>query len=119
MTMNNTYQIIEDNGGTLHMYVKNPCGEYLFASPMMPEDVQDAIENLAEAGTWDEDLPLLAAHLGVDELTSPDQLPAARAAYHDSFAAYEYGWSIIADSDGIYPARMGYAGAEAFDVTLD
>lgn len=117
--MNNTYQIIEDDGGTLHMYVKNAAGEYIFAAPMLPEDVQEAIKNLADAGVWDEDLPLLAAHLGVEEITSPDQLPAAREAYRDSFAAYEYGWSIIADSDGIYPERMGYAGAGAFGVTLD
>lgn len=46
------WAVMEDNGGTLHMWVKDSNGRYVFASPVMPEDVENA-------GAWDEDLIML------------------------------------------------------------
>lgn len=112
------YQIFEDDGGTLYMYVwTNAKRETLaFASPVLPCDIAACIEDVANAETWDEDLDSLACALGEDDITSADQLPAAREAHYYHLTDYDYGVTLVADNEGIYPEHMGCAAREAFGI---
>lgn len=109
-TMNN-YKIIEDNAGTLHMYVWNEEGSLIFGSPVLPEDIQLCIADVEDAATWDEDSEMLSYLMEEKELAT---LEEAREAYYENLTGYEYGWSLIADNDGIYSSCMGGAGMQAF-----
>lgn len=109
----NNYEIIEDNAGTLHMYVRNEEGSLIFASPVRPEDIQTCLADVENSKAWDEDMNLLCYLMEEKELNS---LEEAREAYYENLTGYEYGWSIIADNEGIYPASMGAAGMEAFNL---
>lgn len=107
----NNYEIIEDNAGTLHMYVWNEEGSLIFGSPVREEDIQPCIDDVEDAAAWDEDMEMLAYLMEEKELST---LEEAREAYYDSLTGYEYGWHLIADNDGIYASYMGAAGMQAF-----
>ncbi len=101
-----SYQVIEDNGGSLHLAVfdDDECTYYASGLEHLPvADVQEMIQALQD-GTdpvqdgWESDLP--------DGYT-PQQL-------YDELTSYEYGWQIIADDAGVYPERMGAAGRTVF-----
>lgn len=106
-----TYEIIEDNAGTLHMYVRDEEGILIFGSPVQADDIQNCITDVENAAVWDEDMEMLCYLMEEKELES---LEEARVAYYESLTGYEYGWSLIADNDGIYASHMGYAGMQAF-----
>ena len=101
------YQVIEDNGGGLHLAVfdsDDKCIWYTSGLERLPvTDVQEMLQALQD-GTdpvqdgWESDLP--------DDYT-PQQL-------YDELTSYEYGWQIIADDAGVYPERMGAAGRIVF-----
>lgn len=107
----NNYKIIEDNAGTLHMYVWNEEGSLIFGSPVLPEDIQLCIADVEDAATWDEDSEMLCYLMEEKELAT---LEEAREAYYENLTGYEYGWSLISDNDGIYSSCMGGAGMQAF-----
>ena len=103
MTMR--FQVIEDNGGGLHLAVFN-CGDeciwYASGYEHNPDSLQEEIAAL-RAGEdprdgWEVNLP---------EGYTPQQL-------YDDLTSCEYGWEIIADDVGVYPERMGAAGQRAF-----
>ena len=106
MTKKLSYQVIEDNGGGLHLAVFDSDGEciwYASGYEYNPADLREDIAAIKEgshpiADEWEFDLP--------DGYT-PQQL-------YDKLTSYEYGWQIIADDAGIYPERMGAAGQRAF-----
>lgn len=105
------YEIIEDNAGTLHMYVWNEEGSLIFGSPVRPEDIQSCIADVEDAAAWDEDLEMLCYVMDEKQLAT---LEEAREAYYENLTGYEYGWSLIADNAGIYASYMGAAGMQAF-----
>jgi len=101
-----SYQVLEDNGGGLHLAVFDDNGCIYYASGLehLPAaDVQEMIQALQD-GTdpvregWESDLP--------DDYT-PQRL-------YDELTSYEYGWEIIADELGTCPWRMGAAGKRTF-----
>jgi hypothetical protein len=107
MTKNRlSYQVLEDNGGGLHLAVfsGDKCIYYASGLEHLPvADVQEMIQALQD-GTdpvqdgWESDLP--------DDYT-PQRL-------YDELTSYEYGWEIIADEFDTYPWRMGAAGKRTF-----
>lgn len=107
----NNYEIIEDNAGTLNMYVWTEEGSLIFGSPVLPEDIQLCIADVEHAAAWDEDLEMLCYLMEEKELAT---LEEAREAYYENLTGYEYGWSLIADNDDIYTSHMGGAGMQAF-----
>ena len=107
MTKNRlSYQVLEDNGGGLHLAVfsGDECIYYASGLEHLPvADVQEMLQALRDGAHpvddgWESDLP--------DGYT-PQQL-------YDEFTSYEYGWEIIADETSIYPHHMGVAGRMAF-----
>jgi hypothetical protein len=101
------YQVIEDNGGGLHLAVFDSGGDeciwfasgYEYIPDNLRKDIvalQDGADPLQDG--WESYLP--------DGYT-PQQL-------YDELTSYEYGWEIIADETNIYPHRMGIAGRTAF-----
>ena len=101
-----SYQVLEDNGGGLHLAVfsGDECIYYASGLEHLPvADVQEMFQALRDGAHpvdegWESDLP--------DGYT-PQQL-------YDELTSYEYGWEIIADDAGVYPERMGAAGRTAF-----
>lgn len=110
----NTYQLIEDNAGGLHLFVCTAqTNEFIFAGRMSPDDVQAAIANIDEARVWDEDMELLADYLKVDTITTPEQVYIARVAYYADLTRDTHGWAVVADEHGVYPDNMGAAAQQA------
>ena len=100
-----SYQVLEDNGGGLHLAIfdSDACIWYGTGYEHSPDNLQEDIAALRDGGHplqdgWESDLP--------DGYT-PQQL-------YDEFTSYEYGWEIIADETSIYPHHMGVAGRMAF-----
>ena len=99
------YQVIEDNGGGLHLAVfdGDECIYYAYGYEHHPDNLLEDIAALQD-GTdpvqdgWESDLP--------DGYT-PQQL-------YDELTSRTHGWQIIADDTGVYPERMGFAGRMAF-----
>jgi hypothetical protein len=100
------YQVIEDNGGGLHLAVfgaDDECIWYASGYEYIPDNLREDIAALQDGADplqdgWESDLP--------DGYT-PQKL-------YDELTSHEYGWAIIADETSIYPHRMGVAGRMAF-----
>ena len=100
-TLSTAYSLIEDNGGTLHLYVFEN-DEITYASTIQPKDVQDALAELNDGGSpvgWDSDID--DAQASWDQWT--DELRRNGA------------WEEICDQSGHIPLDdMGGAGQIAF-----
>lgn len=100
-----SYQVIEDNRGSLYLAVFNGseciwyASDYEYIPNNLREDIaalQDGADPLQDG--WESYLPEgYTPQRSYDELTSNK----------DS-------WKIIADDAGVYPERMGAAGRKAF-----
>lgn len=110
----NEWAVMEDNGGTLHMWVKDASGDYVFASPVMPDDVADCIDDVENASAWDADLIMLQQIINERNCT----LEKARAAYVEDLSDTEDsgngGVKTVMSNDGIDYAALGEAGLQAF-----
>ena len=99
------YQVLEDNGGGLHLAIfdGDACIWYASGHEHHPGGLREDIEALLDGGhplrdKWESNAPAgYTAQQLYDELTS-----------------YEYGWEIIADESDTYPDRMGAAGRTVF-----
>lgn len=111
--MNNTttYQVIEDNAGNIIMYVwKND--NIVFYGEINPKDVLACIADVENADAWDVnryDLIDWAAYNGIET----DDIHEIMQASYEHMTSYEYGYAVIADENGTYPERTGYAGSIA------
>lgn len=96
------YQVIEDNGGGVYLFVFGEAGA-----------VTQVIGNLeyAEPGSLD--------NLSLDEARTWEGLLDDPQAAYDDLAKFDFGWQVIADQDGVYPDRMGRAGQRLFQVAGD
>jgi hypothetical protein len=100
-----SYQVIEDNGGGLHLAVFNG-DECIWCSTnyeFIPDNLREDIAALQEGAdplqdSWEYYLP---------EGYTPQKL-------YDELTSRTHGWQIIADDTGVYPERMGFAGRMAF-----
>lgn len=114
MRNNIEYQVIEDNGGTLHMFVFRDIA-CLFASPVLPCDIANCIDDVENASSWDEDLALLTDIMqekGLDTLTE------ARAEYFQSLTYGKHAVKVIMQDGEYWPESMGAAGLDAYKVVL-
>jgi len=99
------YQVIEDNGGGLHLAVfdGDTCIWYASGYEYNPDGLREDIAALRDGAHpvkdgWMSNIP--------DGYT-PRQM-------YDELTSYEYGWEIIADETNVYPYRMGKAGRMVF-----
>ena len=109
----NKYEIIEDDGGTITMFVWDENEKCVFGAVVLPEDVKNCIEDVEDASAWDEDISLLES---IQEEKGLDSIEAARQAFYENITSYEYGWNTIADNDGVYSEHMGGAGKDDFGI---
>lgn len=104
-----SYEVIEDNGGGLHLVVFDGDSDVIFYASgyeHMPDNLRadiDALNNGADVSEWD---------------TNGMTLEEMREAY-DSLTAHEHGWAVVADDESIYPERMGVAAMLAFGIEED
>ena len=100
-----SYQVIEDNGGGLHLAVFDGdeciyCASgYEYIPGNLQEDIT-ALQNGADPlqDNW--------------EFYLPDGYTVQQL--YDELTSCEYGWEIIADEFDTYPWRMGSVGRAAF-----
>jgi len=102
--MKNTYQIIEDNGGGLHLFVFDADG-----------NVIDGITNLEYAGKgeYNQVREGLAADPAAEIAGWDGHMEDAQVDYLD-ITGYEYGWTVVCDNGTLYPDRMGAAAERYF-----
>ena len=100
--MSLTYQVLEDNGGGLHLAILDGPDCVWFASGFEhdPANLRACIADLQLDGN-------------IEDWEGGEDDPQA---LYDDITSYEYGWEIIADSNGLYPERMGAAARKAFQV---
>ena len=100
-----SYQVIEDNGGGLHLAVFNGdeciwCStNYEFILDNLREDIaalQEGADPLQD--NWEYYLP---------EGYTPQRL-------YDELISHKHSWQVIADESATYPERMGVAGRMVF-----
>lgn len=110
------YEVIEDNGGGLHLAVYGENGEdivyihsgYEYSSGQLIEDLQNLKNGDEPEKEWDGNCGGLDCEYGED----PQEL-------YDNLTSYECGWEIVADNDGIYPEKMGSAACLEFGFDED
>jgi hypothetical protein len=100
-----SYQVLEDDGGGLHLAVfdDDACIWYASGYEYNPDGLREDI-----AALRDGDHPVKDGW----ETNLPDGYTAQQL--YDELTSYEHGWEIIADDAGVYPERMGAAGRMAF-----
>lgn len=104
------YQVVEDNGGGLHLFVFR--GRKVVYASSGHEYRPGSLVNA--------DLPALEAG---DDTSSWDGNIANPQAAYDELTAYEHGWEIVAEGNTgqrkLHPARMGRAAQLEFGVSDD
>jgi hypothetical protein len=91
-----TYQVIEDNAGGMYLFFFDGNKVILGVENIefvTPGDLDNV--TLDEAKTWD------------SQLDNPQS-------HYDNITSYEFGWQVVADQNGIYPAAMGRAAQIAY-----
>lgn len=99
------FEVIEDNGGGLTLVIFGVSGiaEYLHTGyEYIPGQLKEDLR-----GLWDGDDPASWDGNADDPQTE-----------YESLTAFEYGWEIIADNNGLYPLKMGRAASLEFGVDL-
>lgn len=111
--MNMNYIIIEDNAGTLHMFVTHGS-RTVFASPIPPESIRPCINNIDVAACWNEDKDLLENYLGHDIRNDKDARKARNLYFTD--VATRAGNNIVATRHALNTSVMGAAARRAFGI---
>lgn len=99
-----SYQVIEDNGGGLHLAVLNGDDCIYFAS---------GFEHYTDTSLQNN---MTAVKMGIDPLASGWEGEEDPQGTYNDMTSHEYGWEIIADSDGVYPDKMGVSGKREFNI---
>lgn len=101
------YEVIEDNGGGLHLVVFAESGEveylhtgYEYVNGQLKNDIKLLESGDNPAKDWEEN----------EE--NPQEV-------YDNITSFEYGWKIVADNDGIYPDKMGSAACLEFGINQE
>ena len=110
------YEVIEDNGGGLHLAVYDENGEsvvylhsgYEYITGQLTKDLVELKNGAEPEKEWDGNCGGLDLEFGEDP-----------QALYDNITSYEYGWEIVADNDGIYPNKMGGAACLEFGIDRD
>jgi len=100
-----SWQVIEDNGGGLHLAIFDG-GECRWFFPGFENGPQGELVRCIEAlsdGTADPNRWDGCSEIAEDE--------------YDDLLSYDYGWRVIADEDGSKPDLMGAAGKREFGIT--
>jgi hypothetical protein len=101
-----TYQVLEDNGGGLHLAVFDENDEVIY--------MHTGYE--FSRGTLSECLEQLM--LGEDTANWEGNEDDPAAMYED-LTSNEYGWEVVTDENGVYPAKMGFAARKEFGIPCD
>lgn len=102
------YEVIEDNGGGLHLAV--------FAESGKVEYFHSGYE-YGSSGRLLNDLKALEnGDNPVEDWDGNEENPQE---VYDYITSFEYGWEIVADNDGIYPDEMGSAACEEFGINQE
>lgn len=111
--MNMNYIVVEDNAGTLHMFVTHGS-RTVFASPILPESIRPCIDNIEVAAVWNEDKDLLEDYLGHDIRNDKDARKARNLYFVD--VTTRQGNNIVATRYELNTSVMGAAAKQAFGV---
>lgn len=115
-TVIQNFEVIEDNGGGLHLFVLDADGKVTWGGANYEycgDALKEAVDLLMGGATpesegWEanfESLFGVTAQDAYDEFTEEGRRNG--------------GWELIADQFGIYPDRMGYNAMEAFGIEIE
>lgn len=99
------YEVIEDNGGGLHLVVFGADGKVEYLHSDYEYGTSGSLLNDLQA-LKDGDNPVLDWE-GNEE--NPQQA-------YDCMTSFEYGWEVVADNEGIYTEKMGCAACMEFGI---
>ena len=111
--MNMNYIVVEDNAGTLHMFVTHGS-RTVFASPMPLESIRPCLNNIEVAACWNEDKELLENYLGHDIRNDKDARKARNLYFTDVATRQEN--NVVATRHALNTSVMGAAARLAFGV---
>ncbi|MEG1848663.1 MAG: hypothetical protein RR238_09370 [Lachnospiraceae bacterium] len=110
--MTKKYEVLEDNGGGLHLTVFNKKGNveyihsgYEYIKGQLREDIKALLDESIPVEDWEGNCGGLDWEYGTDP-----------QALYDGLTSDEYGCKIVADNDGIYSEKMGCAARIEFDI---
>ena len=99
------YEVIEDNGGGLHLAVFDDNNKvayihsgYEYTKGSLVSSIEELKSDNNCMENWDGNCGGVKWEFGTDP-----------QALYDNITSYEYGWKIVADNNGIYSDKMGYA----------
>lgn len=98
------FEVIEDNGGGLTLAVFGDNDEVIYfhsGFEYNPGTLMECLKSLKD---------------GDDPIKHWDGNEEEPQKAYDNLTSFEYGWEIVADNDGIYPEKMGYAACKEFGV---
>lgn len=99
------YEVIEDNGGGLHLVVFGADDKVEYLHSGYEYGTSGRLINDLEA-LKNDDNP-------VEDWDGNEENPQA---VYDNMTSFEYGWEIVADNEGIYPEKMGCAASIEFGI---
>lgn len=114
------YQVLEDNGGGLHLFVfEGEEQNVIFAHSDYEYHSNSLIEDIAELKKGGHPI-----HDGWDGCVNPDECGCEDLEeYYNSVryynGLYEKGLPVVADEDGIYPERMEGNALDAFGIEIE
>ena len=96
------YQVIEDGGGSVYLFVFAEDGQVIHGIGNLEYAQPGELDNLdvTDVAGWE------------GHLDDPQD-------GYDSLTGFPFGWQVIADQNGRYPERMGRAGQILFQVEGD
>lgn len=101
-----SYQVIEDGGGALYLAVFNADDDIVFFADGFETDPDNLRASIAGAEAGDDVTRWDANGKSLDQMQ----------AEYDALVSQQFGWSVVADQEGIYPDSMGAAAQLAFGV---
>lgn len=109
------FEVIEDNGGGLTLVVFSAEGKvdyihsgYEYVKGHLQNDLEALKNGDNPAEDWDGNCGGLEWEYG----TEPQ-------AIYDDIKSYKYGWEVVANNDGMYPDKMGYAAHAEFNIPME
>ncbi len=99
------YEVIEDNGGGLHLVIFATNGEVEYLHSGYEYGTSGRLIN-----------DLKALNKGDNPVIDWEGNEEDPQAVYDNITSFEYGWEVVADNYGIYPRKMGCAACIEFGI---
>ena len=98
------FEVIEDNGGGLALVVFGDSGNVEYVHSNYEYNAGQLLEDI------------VALKQGGDPVKEWDGNEDDSQGWYDNITSFEYGWEVVANNEGIYPEKMGFAAMREFGI---